>query len=168
MTRLITLKFDKIYDYKFDNNKWIFKIEVTAEDDAALIVRDGLNVTVALFREPNDYYTASCIFDGSILSCGNDYINQYYDDLYYFVFQKSVGSVTWSNKQDEEKAKIPLEIELTHVLSYYLAYKESKWTFKMTVKPSEVGIPAKSLITIDILYDENQNTIAECDENFSC
>ena len=96
----------------------MFKIKVEAEGEVANIVRDGLNVTVALFRESDGYLTASCTFENNILICGKDYGSQYYDELNYFVFQKSVGSVTWSNKQNAEKTKIPLEIELTHVLSY--------------------------------------------------
>ena len=37
----------------------------------------------------------------------------------------------------------------------------------MTVKPTTVGFPAKSLIKVDLLYDTNKYTTAECDGNGS-
>lgn len=56
---------------------------------------------------------------------------------------------------------------LTYQNSYYLKYDDSKskWTFKLLVKSTNLNIPGDSLITIDILYDESQKTIAQCEKN---
>ena len=168
MIRLIELKYEKAYDLKFENSKWTFKIKVTAEEEASNIVRDGLNVTVALFSASNDYHQASCTYISSdtILSCVREKTAQYADDSFTLVPQKSVGSVTWSNlKEVTVNIKIILEIKLTHSLSYYLAYNDLKWTFKTTAKCMETMIPKDSLIIIDLVYGNDQYTIAKCDGN---
>lgn len=56
---------------------------------------------------------------------------------------------------------------LTYKNSYYLKYDDSKgkWTFKLFVENKTLLIPGDSLITIDILYDESQKTIAQCEKN---
>lgn len=168
ISRIITLKFLDIYDFKFDNNnyKWVFKIEVETEGDVTSIVREGLNVTVALIKSNQDYKTGTCIYstieEKKILSCQEDH-SKSNTDLFAFVPQKNVGSVTWSNKdENSEIIKIPLELELTHVLSYGLAYEENKWVFKIKAKPS-IKMPGKSYIKIDILYNTNEYTIAQCE-----
>ena len=169
MVRLITIKYVNAYELKYESSngssKWKFKIEV--EEDTTSIVRDGLNVTVALFTSSNNYETASCLGNNEggkkILSCERDKGAQYVDDLLELVFAKSVGSVTWSNRDSSLKTKIPFEIDLTHVISYYLAYEDSKWVFKMIAKPSNTKIHGKNLVNIPILYDTNQNTIAKCE-----
>ena len=166
MIRLITLKFKDAYELKYDNKKWKFKIEVEAEGTAASIVREGLNVTVALFRNGDGEHTASCIYsiigEKKILSCERDKDAQYEDDLIRLIPQKSVGSVTWSNSNDySENIKIPLEVELTHVLSYYLVFENSKWTFKIDAAPTS-KIPSQSFIIVNIVYETNQYTTAKC------
>ena len=166
MIREITLKYVEAYDFKFENSKWKFKIKIEAVDSPTTKIRDGLNVTVALYREGDGYHTASCINENNILSCIRDKDAQYNDDSISLSPKKSVGSVTWSNLDEEgENIKIPLVITLSHSSSYFLAYKDSKWTFKMDVKPTESAIPSKSLIKIDILYDGAQYTTADCNEN---
>lgn len=166
MIRLITLKFKDAYELKYDNKKWKFKIEVEAEGTASSIVREGLNVTVALFRSGDGEHTASCLYsiidEKKILSCERDKNAQYEDDLILLIPQKSVGSVTWSNSNDySENIKIPLEVELTHVLSYYLVFENSKWTFKIDAKPTS-KIPSQSFIIANIVYDEDKYTTAKC------
>ena len=168
MIRLIELKYEKAYDLEKVSSKWTFKIKVTPEGEASSIVRDGLNVTVALFSASNDYHQASCTYisSGTILSCVREKTVQYEEDSFALVPQKSVGSVTWSNlKETTDNIKIILEIKLTHSLSYYLAYKDSKWTFKMTAKCMEKKIPKDSLIIIDLVCGNDQYTIAKCDGN---
>lgn len=63
MARLIALKFIDAYDLYFESSKWHFKIEVEAEGTSASIVREGLNVTVALYY--SSYETASCIYSNT-------------------------------------------------------------------------------------------------------
>lgn len=171
MIRLITLKFVNIYELTY-SSKWIFKIDVEAEGEAAEIVREGLNVTVALYKNNHDYQTGSCLYSKingkEILSCEEDH-SKSDTDLFSLVPQKSVGSVTWSNiKTNTEKIKIPLELELTHVLSYYLAYEETetKWVFNIDANPS-IRIPGKSFILIDIIYNTDGNTVAKCEAKSS-
>ena len=164
MSRIITLKFIDAYGLKYQNYKWNFNIKAEAEGEAASIIRDGLNVTVALSSASTNY-TASCIYMSAneIFSCKWDKgSGQDATDLISLVPQKSVGSVTWSNKKDStEYIKIPLDIELTHVSSFDLFYEENKWVFRINAKPS-VQIPGQSFIKIDILYDTNKYTLAEC------
>ena len=163
MSRIITLKFIDAYELKYESNKWNFKIKAEAEGEAASILREGLNVTVALYKSSTNY-TASCIYksENEFFSCKWDLGNQDATDLISLVPQKSVGSVTWSNIKDStEYIKIPLDIELTHVLSFDLAYEENKWIFRIDAKPS-VKIPAESFIKIDILYDTDKYTLAKC------
>ena len=161
ISREITLNFGKAYDLQYTGNLWKFKIDIT--DDG---LREGLNVTIDLNAGTFDR-TASCTYSNKILSCVKDQtISQ--TELIYLVFQKNSGSVTWGNKDaTTPKIKIPFEMTLTYQNSYYLKYDDSKskWTFKLFVKSTTLYIPGDSLITIDILYDESQKTIAQCEKN---
>jgi hypothetical protein len=76
-----------------------------------------------------------------------------------------MGSTNWTNLDCHKyiQIKIPLETELAYVLSYSLKYVNVKWIFKLDVKPLNY-IPDESLIVLDILSDDNQYTVAECDK----
>ncbi len=163
ISREITLNFVKAYYLQYTDKLWKFKIDIT--DDG---LREGLNVTIDLNTGTFDR-TASCTYSNKILSCVKDQtVSQF--ELIYLVFQKKSGSVTWKNKDSTSpKIKIPFEMTLTYQNSYYLKYDDSKskWTFKLFVKNQNLNIPRDSLITIDILYDESQKTIAQCEKNNS-
>ena len=163
ISREITLNFVKAYYLQYTDKLWKFKIDIT--DDG---LREGLNVTIDL-SEGTFGRTASCTHSNKILSCVKDQtVSQF--ELIYLVFQKKSGSVTWKNKDSTSpKIKIPFEMTLTYQNSYYLKYDDSKskWTFKLFVKNQNLNIPRDSLITIDILYDESQKTIAQCEKNNS-
>lgn len=161
ISREINLNFGKAYDLQYTDRIWKFKIDITNDG-----LREGLNVTIDLNTGTNDY-TGSCTHSNKILSCVKDDTKSQ-NELIYLVFQRKSGSVTWSNKDaNTPKAKIPLEMRLTYQNSYYLKYDDSKskWTFKLFVKSTTLYIPGDSLITIDILYDESQKTIAQCEKN---
>ena len=158
--RLISLTFNKAYDLKFENSKWYFKIKIDNEG-----LRNGLNVTVDLIWEDQSNI-GNCVHEDKILTCvRNKYQGQQEDELIYLSFTKKVGSVTWTNKneQEDDKIKIPLEAQLTHVASYYLKYENEKWTFKIDFKPKVHVIAKGSIITVDIFYDSDKKTTATCD-----
>lgn len=161
ISRIMTLEYVKAYELKFENKAWKFKIDIANEG-----LRDGLNVTIDLNSGTSES-GGSCLLSSKVLSCQKDPIS-YQDELIYLSFKKKYGSVTWSNKdENSEKIKMALDRTLTYINSYYLKYDESnaKWTFKLVVKNTTLLIPGNSLITVDILYDENKNAIAECEGN---
>ena len=108
-----------------------------------------MNVTVGVLRKSsNSLDTASCICNEKKLDCSVDH-SQYADDLYYLLFDKKYGSVTWTDPT-QEKIKIPLDIEVIYISSYELSYREGSWKFKLEAKLQN-KIPADSLILVDIL-----------------
>ena len=161
ISRIMTLEFVKAYELKYENKAWKFKIEIANEG-----LRDGLNVTVDL-NSGSSETGGSCTLSSKVLSCQKD-PNSYQEELIYLAFKKKYGSVTWSNKdENSEKIKMALERTLTYINSYYLKYDETngKWTFKLVAKDTTLLIPGDSLITVDILYDENKQALAECEGN---
>ena len=161
ISRIMTLEFVKAYELKYENKAWKFKIEIANDG-----LRDGLNVTVDL-NSGSSESGGSCLLSSKVLSCQKDPVS-YQEELIYLSFKKKYGSITWSNKdENSEKIKMALDRTLSYINSYYLKYDESngKWTFKLAVKNTTLLIPGDSLITVDILYDENKNTLAECEGN---
>ena len=161
ISRIMTLEFVKAYELKYENKAWKFKIEIANDG-----LRDGLNVTVDL-NSGSSESGGSCLLSSKVLSCQKDPVS-YQEELIYLSFKKKYGSITWSNKDNNsEKIKMALDRTLSYINSYYLKYDESngKWTFKLAVKNTTLLIPGDSLITVDILYDENKNALAECEGN---
>ena len=180
VSRLITFKFIKAYGLKYNSNSnvkaWEFKIEVDTSPEVSNIVRNGLNVTLDLFNPTSTYTTGSCLYNNKVLSCVSDYINQDSEMLFCLDLERNyqlnhvpvkVGSVTWSNANEytDKIIKMPLDVELTYDSSYNLRYEGEKWIFYMKAKSPNNNIPKDSKITIDILYDTNQQTVAECGKN---
>ena len=162
MPQLKTLTFVKVYDLKFVNNFYEFKIEISDTD-----LRNDLYVQVDLFRESDSYHKANCTINGQVLSCVRDKTSGMQDqELFYFSFTKNKGSVTWSNAADQtsDTIKIPYEVELTHSESYYLKFDSSKWTFRLKVSTPNHAISKGSLTYVDISYGSGQTT-AECEAN---
>lgn len=162
MPQLKTLTFEKVYDLKFVNNYYQFKIDISETD-----LRNDLYVQVDLFRESTEYHKANCTINGKVLSCVRDKgSGQQDEELFYFSFTKKKGSVTWNNaaEQTSDKIKIPYEVELTHSESYYLKFDSSKWTFRLKVTTPNHAISKGSLIYVDISYNSGQTT-AKCETN---
>ena len=159
--RIITLTYVKAYQLELISGIYNFKIEIGETG-----LREGLNVTVDLFRESNEYHTASCTYREKILSCVRDKTSgQQDEELFYLTFEKRYGSVTW-NELSTGKEKIPWKIVLTHSESYYLSKDGTQYTFKLKASaPTDHGIPANSLIEVDISYGAEQKITAKCEEN---
>lgn len=159
ISRIMTLTFEKAYELKFINSIYNFKIKISETG-----LREGLNVTVDLFRESTEYHTGSCTYSEQILSCVRDKKSgQQDEELFYLSFEKKYGSVTWNGKSSG-KIRIPFEIELTHSESYYLIKQETNWTFnlKATV-PINQSLPKNSLFIVDISYGSDGKTTAKCE-----
>jgi hypothetical protein len=161
------LKFVKVYELKFENNVWQFKIQVDIVPGETDILKDGEHLRTTIFLGLTIRY-AWCTYSDSkkILLCERQEENQKItDELTSFICSDGMGSIIWINLDCKKyiQIKIPLETELTYVLSYSLKYAYIKWKFKLDVKPLNY-IPGDSLIVIDILSDDNQYTVAECDK----
>lgn len=146
---------------------WQFKIEVDIVPKQTDILKDGEFVRTTILTGLRLEYVGCTYSDSKkILFCEREKINQNItDELVTLYCAYGVGNTKWINL-DCEKAifiKIPLETELTYVLSYSLKYSYKQWRFKLDVKPLN-HIPDNALIVIDILSDDNQYTVADCEK----
>ena len=123
----------------------VFKIEISDEG-----LRNGLNVTVNILWNANDYTQGICTHENKVLSCMRVKSQGQQDkELIYLSFEKKYGSITWKDKSSG-KAKNPFDVELSNIVSYYLKFENSKGAFKIDAKCSKHIIPADSLIIIDV------------------
>ena len=161
ISREMTLTFVGAYELKYESSKWHFKIKIS--DDG---LRNGLNVTVDVLWNDNDYTQGTCTHENKVLSCMRvKSQGQQDDELIYLSFERKYGSITWKDNSSG-KTKIPLAVELSNIASYYLKFENSKWTFKIDAKCSQHKIPADSLIIVDISYGSSEEkTTANCEKN---
>lgn len=155
----MTLEFVKEYELKFESYKWYLKIEISDEG-----LRNGLNVTVDILWNTDDYTKGTCTHENKVLSCMRvKSQGQQNNELIYLSFEKKYGSITWKDKSSG-KEKIPLDVELSNIASYYLKFENSKWAFKIDAKCSKHILPADSLIIVDISYSSSGKTTANCEK----
>ena len=143
------------------------KIEVDIVPEQTDILKDREHVRTSILTGLG-YGNAWCAYSDSkkILFCEREEKNQKSTDKLVALYCiNGMGYTKWINLDCKNSViiKIPLETELTYVLSYSLKYSYIKWIFKLDVKALN-HIQDNAPIVIDILSDDNQYKITECEK----
>ena len=166
ISRNETLTFKKIYDLRYTDNTWNFKIDV--ENDGNLPQTAKVRVDFAV---DTNNYNKECTFKNHVLECnGKASYNPGSGTLIAFQSVKVAGSVTWTNLK-EKYIYIPLSITLTYTgIIGGMFTNQWSFIFKATYSNSEY-CPSNSRVLIDILHN-NKETTALCrkvkDNYFYC
>ena len=154
---IVYVNVDKIYDLKFNTNKWEFKIKyentMTSSD----------NKLIDIFIDKTTSSTASCskIADKNELQCVSDLLTN-----------NQLITLNSDSKDDHiilynlRHYKIPLTSTLELVSSSGLKYSNNDWSFNLKVKNNDNGfiIPSGTTFSVDILYDTDKSELAFCTE----
>ena len=154
---IVYVNVDKIYDLKFDTNKWEFKIKyentMTSSD----------NKFIDIFIDKTTSSTASCskIADKNELQCVSDVLTN--NQLITLNSDSIDGHIILYNLRHY---KIPLTSTLELVSSSGLKYSNNDWSFNLKVKNNDNGfiIPSGTTFSVDILYDTDKSELAFCTE----
>ena len=156
----ITASVSKIYDLKFNSNKWEFKILM--EDSLTLSEEKKVDILV-----DNIQNSASCTVstsDNKILHCINDQATQNKDQLIKLKLEKNPNT-QYIHLININHVGIPLIAQLEFINSSGLKYTNNNWSFTLKVKKTQNSdIPIGSTFSIDILYDTNKQELAFCTE----
>ena len=152
INRNAVLTFKRIYDLRFINRVWNFKIDV--EDDENL--PENAKVRIDIVANGNVY--KPCSFQNHILTC-NEKASFGADSETLITFQsvRTKGSVTWTNLK-EKIIYIPLNITLTYTRIIGGMFT-NQWSFIITATYSDSEYcPSNSRVLIDILHNDEETT----------
>ena len=122
----VELTYQKVYDLKFNNNKWKFKIKVSS---SSLNNNDEIKVDVKL----NDINRkANCVMniisDENILNCEIIYDKQFINDKIKLIKNEKNKRIVWTDLPEEINLYIEYKIKFNNIFG---GFYNGQWTFNI-------------------------------------